>query len=91
MIVSNRNSDFLSLLTVVYGKNTTEERKRMWEGLLRVGSSITIPWCLCGDFNTPLTYTNMIGAQNVAGHEIKDFLHVMESLKLTNMKSTGRV
>ncbi|KAK4373581.1 hypothetical protein RND71_008965 [Anisodus tanguticus] len=78
-------------LTVVYGKNTIEERKSLWDGLLRIGPNISAPWCICGDFITHLLCTNRIGGQGVAAHETRDFQQVIEAPNLANMKATGRM
>ncbi|XP_060190282.1 uncharacterized protein LOC132619370 [Lycium barbarum] len=89
--VNDRATNFHSYLTLVYGKNTNEERKSLWERLLRLGRNITEPWCICGDYNTPLSCTDRIGGQGVAAHETRDLQHVVDTLNLANMKASGRL
>ncbi|XP_060217285.1 uncharacterized protein LOC132644699 [Lycium barbarum] len=89
--LNDRATNFHCYLTLVYGKNTIEERKSLWEGLLRLGPNITAPWCICGDYNTPLSCTDRIGGQGVAAHETRDLQHVVDTLNLANMKASGRL
>ncbi|XP_060195078.1 uncharacterized protein LOC132624291 [Lycium barbarum] len=89
--VQDRKTDFQSHIAVVYGKNTIEERKSLWAELARIGSIITTPWCICGDFNTPLSIEDRVGGQQVTQYETNDFRQMVDTLNLTDMKATGRV
>nr|XP_016489984.1 PREDICTED: uncharacterized protein LOC107809777 [Nicotiana tabacum] len=88
--VVDRKSNFKCVMTVIYGKNTIAERRDLWAGLLRVGSVINEPWCICGDFNTPLHTTDKTGGQPVTEYETREFQKVLNSLNLTDMKASGR-
>lgn len=39
------------MMTVVYGFNTIEQRKALWDGLNGIAQGINSPWLVCGDFN----------------------------------------
>ncbi|MCD7464541.1 hypothetical protein HAX54_052957 [Datura stramonium] len=68
-----RRSNFYCVMIVVYGINTIEERKELWIGLMRIGNVMSIPWCITGDFNTPLMQDDIMGGQPVADFETRDF------------------
>ncbi|XP_059301879.1 uncharacterized protein LOC132053792 [Lycium ferocissimum] len=88
--IKDRLSQFHCALTVVYGSNDSNERKALWDGLVRSVRIVTFPRCMCGDFNSPLNYEDRVGGQPVADQKVQDFRDVCHNLKLTDMKSTGR-
>ncbi|KAK6795540.1 hypothetical protein RDI58_008994 [Solanum bulbocastanum] len=88
--VASKSSNFHCLLTVIYAKNAREERRTLWQELLRIGPTITEPWCICRDYNSPLLDLDRIGGQHVSESETKDLQQVINVLNLTDMKSTGR-
>lgn len=60
------------MMTVVYGFNTIEQRKALWDGLNGIAQGINSPWLVCGDFNalqysddrlmgTPVSYAEIQG------------------------------
>ncbi|KAF3672647.1 hypothetical protein T459_05081 [Capsicum annuum] len=75
---------------VVYGSNNLEERKEMWKGILQIGALIDVPWCICGDFNTPLHKDDRRGGNSIVEAETRDFQKAVEDLNLVDMKATGR-
>lgn len=48
------------LLTVVYGYNTIEQRKQLWDNLTKIEQGISKPWLLGGDFNSVLQLQNRL-------------------------------
>ncbi|XP_060214939.1 uncharacterized protein LOC132641863 [Lycium barbarum] len=76
---------------MVYGSNSLEERKELWDGLLRLGATITTPWCICGDFKSPLSSEDRTGGNPVGDAETRDFQNVVNTLVLVDMKATGRI
>lgn len=89
-LIKERNTDFTCALTVIYGSNNMEERRELWEGLKLIGSTITMPWSICGDFNSPLTSEDRIGGQLINDNEIRDFQAMMNVLNLVDIKTMGR-
>ncbi|XP_060170357.1 uncharacterized protein LOC132601275 [Lycium barbarum] len=45
---------FEYLITVIYGYNSMEQRKALWADLTDVAQGVTLPWLICGDFNSVL-------------------------------------
>lgn len=77
--ITDRRSDFDTLITFVYGKNNIEDRKSLWTALASLQSGINEPWCLYRDFNAVMDYSNRIDGSNVTNAEIKDFTDFFES------------
>ncbi|PHT65887.1 hypothetical protein T459_30312 [Capsicum annuum] len=88
--MGNRKNDFTCAMTVVYESNNMEERKELWKGLGQIRANIIIPWCICGDFNLPLTSEDRIGGQLIHDYETRDFQEMMDRLNLVDMKAMGR-
>lgn len=42
------------LLSVVYAFNTKDERRDLWNNLVRISSGCSKPWLVLGDFNSVL-------------------------------------
>lgn len=53
-LVQDRSMDLLFLLTVIYGFNTIELRRTLWDELAHISPGISQPWLLAGDFNALL-------------------------------------
>lgn len=60
-LVKDRIFDFTCALTIVYGSNHMEERRDLWDGIIKIGAAMSMPWCICRDFNSPLTSEDRIG------------------------------
>lgn len=87
--VTGRNFDFSCALSVVYGKNSVEEREDLWTGLKEVGTGFTDPWYVCGDFNVVLTTRDRINGHIVTESECRGLSSFMADMNLTIMKSAG--
>lgn len=77
-------------MTVVYGSNNIEERKKLWKGLGQIGATINMHWSICGDFNSLFTSEDRIGGQLIHDHDTRGFQDMMDSLNLVDMKVMGR-
>ncbi|XP_062080440.1 uncharacterized protein LOC133785203 [Humulus lupulus] len=58
-------------ITFVYGRNTLEERKALWNGLAQIVCP-TCPWMVLGDFNAIFTARGRNGGKSVSSIEIVD-------------------
>ncbi|KAM3395852.1 hypothetical protein P3S68_004858 [Capsicum galapagoense] len=77
-------------MKLIYGSNSLEKRRDMWQGLHRIRALIDVPWCICGDFNSPLTSADRVGGQSTVKAETKEFQETMDMMKLVDMKAYGR-
>lgn len=64
-IIKDRRSKFKCALTVVHVNNYMEDGKKLLEGLHKIRENITDPWCVCGNFNSPLATTDRTGGQAI--------------------------
>lgn len=88
--VKDRNSKFSCALKVVYCNNNMEERKKIWQGITRIGAQIDIPWCVCGEFNFSLNSEDRVVGQPIVESDIIDFDKIVEELNMVDMKHTGK-
>ncbi|XP_062112853.1 uncharacterized protein LOC133824008 [Humulus lupulus] len=58
-------------LTFVYGRNTIEERKDLWQALALLVFPVQ-PWLLAGDFNAAFDYDDRIGRRVITDLEMED-------------------
>lgn len=79
------------LLSVIYGPNSSYERKVLWEDLRVIKANmIEVPWLVCGDFNTELSmperfdyFEGMVCTQSSL-----DFRHCLDEVELADMPYT---
>lgn len=57
-------------LTVVYGFNSQEQRRSLWDNLVNIGQNTTLPWLLAGDFNDVLYPEDRLLGNPIAYSEI---------------------
>ncbi|XP_060962288.1 uncharacterized protein LOC115695747 [Cannabis sativa] len=58
-------------LTVVYGSNSMNERKDLWNKLASIGH-LNAPWIILGDFNAMFAYKDRSGGKRIKDLEIQD-------------------
>lgn len=49
------------LFTPIYGKNTREERRPLWDAIQNLGPQPSLPWIVGGDFNENLSSEERLG------------------------------
>ncbi|XP_062093789.1 uncharacterized protein LOC133799813 [Humulus lupulus] len=74
-------------VTFVYGRNTLEERKALWQGLAQLGCP-TYSWMVLGDFNALFTARGRSGGKSVSPMELVDSSHWIALTNLEALKST---
>ncbi|XP_062111327.1 uncharacterized protein LOC133822879 [Humulus lupulus] len=75
-------------VTFVYGRNTLEEKKFLWQGLSQLVRPIH-SWMILGDFNAVFTAKDRNGGKPVSQMEIVDSSHWIAMNHLEDLKSTG--
>ena len=53
--VNEKSKDYQFIVSVVYGFNTVEQRKSLWQEMKTISQGVTQPWLIAGDFNVVLT------------------------------------
>lgn len=77
------------MVWTVYGYNTIEQRKTLWEQLQSIAPQITKPWLICGDFNTMLYLQDRMSESYVLWAEIKDFSDCYHNLLVNELLWNG--
>ncbi|KAF3650534.1 putative glutathione S-transferase U10-like [Capsicum annuum] len=66
-LVQNRRKGHQFLITVIYGFNTMELRRTLWDELKHIAPGVNQPWLIAGDFNALLSprdsfYKSLMGS-----------------------------
>ncbi|XP_062093552.1 uncharacterized protein LOC133799565 [Humulus lupulus] len=75
-------------VTFVYGRNTLEERKALWQGLSQIDRPVS-SWMILGDFNAIFTAKDRSGGKPVSKMELLDSSQWLVVNHLEALKSTG--
>ncbi|XP_062093626.1 uncharacterized protein LOC133799645 [Humulus lupulus] len=75
-------------VTFVYGRNTLEERKALWQGLSQIVRPIFF-WMILGDFNAIFTARDRSGGKPVSHMELVDSTHWIAMNHLEALKING--
>ncbi|XP_070054703.1 uncharacterized protein [Nicotiana tomentosiformis] len=76
-------------MTVVYGYNTLEKRKELWQQLAGISHKVSKPWIIWGDFNSILCPKDRLYGTAVTNMEIKDFAECVRNLMLNELPWKG--
>ncbi|XP_019234330.1 PREDICTED: uncharacterized protein LOC109214833 [Nicotiana attenuata] len=77
------------VITVIYGYNTCEKRKSMWDTLKVLAQGMNMPWLIVGNFNAMLYPQDKLYGNPVQYGEIKDFNDCIHELILNEVRWTG--
>ncbi|GAA0166754.1 hypothetical protein LIER_21839 [Lithospermum erythrorhizon] len=77
------------IVTFVYPVYCIVERRKLWDHLTLVGSSLTLPWIVAGDFNCYSSYNDKVGRGALRPYDIKDLLDFRMALGLEDAPSMG--
>ncbi|XP_074293104.1 uncharacterized protein LOC141620024 [Silene latifolia] len=86
-VLENSTGDIF-LFTVVYGFNDEDGRKSLWDELRQIKDNNSLPWWICGDFNSLLNYNERIG-RTVLWREISDFRQCVDYCDIVDIKAQG--
>ncbi|XP_059298114.1 uncharacterized protein LOC132050769 [Lycium ferocissimum] len=87
--VKGIREDFECLVTIIYGFNTGELRKTLWQSLRDIAQGISTPWMIAGDFNALLYAQDRLLGNPVQYAEIKDFSGCITDLLLNELHWRG--
>ncbi|KAL0914872.1 hypothetical protein M5K25_015257 [Dendrobium thyrsiflorum] len=85
----HKGDDFICTLSVIYASNSQSERFKLWDSLREVGSSISSPWALLGDFNCCCQPSEKSGGSTLLQSQLWDFKSLIFDLGLLDLASTG--
>ncbi|KAH0752317.1 hypothetical protein KY285_005465 [Solanum tuberosum] len=88
-LVKGIGTDVECYLTVIYGFNTVEQRKSLWDYPEKKAQSIVNPWIICGDFNALLYPQDRLSSKPVQYADIRDFSNCMHSTLLNELPWKG--
>lgn len=86
--VTGKQNGMSCLLTTVYGFNTFDQRKELWDDLQGLAPRENTPWLLCGDFNAILYLQDRQGSL-VTLAELQDFTNCYNNLLLNEIRWRG--
>ncbi|KAI5413590.1 hypothetical protein KIW84_057961, partial [Lathyrus oleraceus] len=72
------NGEFSHFLTVVYAQNQLGNKRNLWNDLSNIGSTITKPWIINGDFNNVLKINDRVGGNEIQEAEYVDLEEMMD-------------
>ncbi|XP_062108179.1 uncharacterized protein LOC133819045 [Humulus lupulus] len=77
-------------LTFVYGYNTIEERKSLWNNLVQLKFPVS-SWLILGDFNSVFNVDDRNGGNPITHNEMADSNHWLSQVHIEALKSHGSV
>ncbi|XP_058760042.1 uncharacterized protein LOC131633337 [Vicia villosa] len=87
--VKNLDNKVPYLATIMYALSQPDRRKLLWSQIDHLGSNITLPWIVIGDFNNVLTSQDMIGGNRVHTTEYTDLAEMMHKQGLFEAPTRG--
>ncbi|XP_062075064.1 uncharacterized protein LOC133779080 [Humulus lupulus] len=76
------------VLSFVYGRNSLEERKKLW-ARLQLSQSNSRPWLVAGDFNAVFDYDDRSGDRQISALEVEDSRQWKAISLLTELRFSG--
>lgn len=86
VLVKVCSSDITWIFSTVYASSKEAERSILWNNLVRVVDSHSLPWVIVGDFNEPLTNNDKPGGRYI---NVNRYLLFKECLDRCNMIDLG--
>ncbi|XP_058217549.1 uncharacterized protein LOC131328649 [Rhododendron vialii] len=83
------NNIFPCVVVNVYAPNEVVQRKLLWEELLNVKASSSIPWCVGGDFNEIQDVNERVGCLRIE-RGMRDFVDFRNNMELIDLPMLGR-
>ncbi|XP_015081362.1 uncharacterized protein LOC107024978 [Solanum pennellii] len=87
--VKEISKDYQIILTVVYGFNTIEQRKGLWQEMNIMSKGISQPWLIVRDFNAFLSSKDRLAGVHVTINEIKDFAECVRDTGVNELQWKG--
>ncbi|KAF5191695.1 hypothetical protein FRX31_018716, partial [Thalictrum thalictroides] len=82
----SQNAHFV--LSVIYGRNNKYDRRKLWQSLSSLAPN-SVPWILCGDFNTCTDYEDKVGGSRLQYKDIEDVKDFLANNELDDLTAQG--
>ncbi|XP_075107024.1 uncharacterized protein LOC142180006 [Nicotiana tabacum] len=80
------NSDQAALVSIVYAKSKSAGREELWEYMRTFATTVSIPWTVCGDFNSIINAEEKMGG---VPHRLGKSLPFIECLNDCGLMDMG--
>ncbi|XP_020704255.2 uncharacterized protein LOC110115380 [Dendrobium catenatum] len=87
MVSTNSNEHFY--IFVVYASNNLEERRNLWNDILEISSSISLPWLILGYFNCCRFSHDKAGRSLLHDNKLLDFQNLIYHIEAHELSSVG--
>ncbi|XP_075106825.1 uncharacterized protein LOC142179839 [Nicotiana tabacum] len=87
--IEEGSSNITTVITAVYAKCTSRERKDLWSSLENDNNGINGPWCIGGDFNIFLEPDVKLGGNPHKMSKSLDFMNCMDNCGMTDIGFSG--
>ncbi|KAL9668232.1 hypothetical protein QQ045_002609 [Rhodiola kirilowii] len=77
------------LCSFVYGSVDISIRQQLWDELCNVAALCDMPWLICGDFNTIVSWTEKMGGRKRRGKAIRDFNEFITQVGVSDIGFKG--
>ncbi|XP_075080401.1 uncharacterized protein LOC142165912 [Nicotiana tabacum] len=87
--ITSKIGDIRCYLTIVYGFNTVEHKRALWENLKDVAVGMNKPWLVAGDFNAVMYQDDRMFGNPITYTEVKEYSECMHELFRTEVHWRG--
>ena len=87
--INERSKGYQFNLTVVYGFNTLEQRKSLWNDLKMLAQNVSDPCLIIGDFNAILSPKDRLVGAPITLNDIRDFEECVKDMGITEVQWKG--
>lgn len=64
-------------VTIIYASNKWDKRINLWKDIEHMGTNITHPWIVTGNYNNVITTQDRVGGNNITEREYKYLVEMM--------------
>ncbi|KAF3651406.1 hypothetical protein FXO37_18018 [Capsicum annuum] len=79
------------IITLVYARCDSVERVALWDSMHLLGSGMSDPWLVAGDFNVIVDEEEKYGGLPVSISEVEDFRHCIQICNLSDLGFKGSI
>lgn len=88
-VLISLQSGEISYVVAIYGFNTIELRKDLWEFINQICTLYADPICFCGDYNSVLLIEDRVNGNPVTSAEFQDLEACIRANALSEVRTIG--